>query len=307
MSVNLVRFGKISDNERERLKDALSSTMSQIQFVGADEYAQFIVDVEHGKCNIYGLGGLQLLESIPMTGEEEVAGHIAKVLVRSQRASSLVSLHNPASKIMIDVRTVLPKESAARSFRAVASGDLQSYRFKRAHEPRTAQNSLMLEINSNTDCYLTIVDVDTEGGINVLFPNIHQNPNFCPNGFIEGGRPVRIPDRLTGGSANFNWDCGPPAGVETIQVFACTDLETAETFRRYIAQLEGVVRGRSVSGSVPHENDLFSSLTSELANRWGTRAFTAVPADEPQADTSESSSQAFADWNCASITVLVEE
>jgi hypothetical protein len=308
-SINMirVRLGKISDDKRNRLQDALSNIMAQVQFVGADEYAQFIVDVEDGSCNIYGLGGLQLLESIPMTSEDEVASHIATVFVRSQRASSLVSLHNPASKITIEVRAVLPEESAARSFQAVASGDLQSYRFKKANEPRTAENSLMLEIESNMDSYLTIVDVDTEGGINVLFPNSQQKVDFCPDGFIKGGSTIRIPDRLTGGSAGFAWDCRPPAGVETIQVFACTDLVTAETFRQYIAQLEGVVRGRSVSSRGFKESDLFSDLTSKLANRWGTRAFAVVPADEPQADTGESTSQAFADWNCASITVLVEE
>ena len=83
------------------------------------------------------------------------------------------------------------------------------------------------------DAYLTIVDVDAEGGVNLLFPNDAQARDFLADGLVRGGAVTRIPDSLAEDNrAAFHWDYTPPAGIDTIRVFATTDLETAQLIRR---------------------------------------------------------------------------
>jgi type VI secretion system VasD/TssJ family lipoprotein len=123
---------------------------------------------------------------------------------------------------------------ATRGIKLVANTSASRVRIKQDHEPRTAENSLQLAIQANCDCYVTIVDVDSEGGINLLFPNGEQERTFYPKGKVQAGETVLVPDSLNAvNKAGFHLDYSIPAGVDTIRVFASTDLETAEMIRRH--------------------------------------------------------------------------
>jgi hypothetical protein len=89
------------------------------------------------------------------------------------------------------------------------------YNIRHAGEARSLSNSLQLEVTTDTDCYITIVDVDAEGNVNVLFPNAFQNQNFHVDGFVRAGRSILLPDSLNGGNrAGFHWDYANPPGVD---------------------------------------------------------------------------------------------
>jgi hypothetical protein len=151
-----------------------------------------------------------------------------------------MALDNPASTIQLTVRVASQprKETASvrggqRGIIVVADTETAAYRIRKAGEPRTSENSLQLEIQTNVDCFLTIADVDSQGGVNLLFPNPHQKPGYYPQGRISGRQAILLPESLqSGNQAGFHWDYGPPPGMDTIRVFATSDLATAEMIRQ---------------------------------------------------------------------------
>ena len=65
---------------------------------------------------------------------------------------------------------------------------------------------------SDMDCYLTLIDVATEGVIRVIFPNKRH-----PENFIKAGRTYNIP-----GDYNFQLKITGPSGVERVKAIATT-------------------------------------------------------------------------------------
>ena len=142
-------------------------------------------------------------------------------------------------------------------------------------------------------------------------PHSYAKEGFHPDGFIHGGETVRIPDSLEKGNrAGFFWDFQPPAGVDVIQVFASTDLETAKTIREWIRRIPGIATRGAKGTSTEAANKNFIQLQDELTRRVTTRGVRVV-ADEPHSDdASETSLQEQireADWNSVSLRIHVEE
>jgi hypothetical protein len=168
----------------------------------------------------------------------------------------------------------------------------------------------MLEVTSDRDAYITIVDIDTEGGINLLFPNSYQNPDFLPNGFVRGNVPTRIPDSLANGNrAGFSWDYRPPTGKDTIKVIATSDATLANAIRQFVDR-------------IANRQDTLETLRSALAGAAvrgvGVVANVApAPAAEPPAETSAAAAPSAGvnserqagrtDWATASIIIEVAE
>jgi hypothetical protein len=151
------------------------------------------------------------------------------------------------------------------------------YHIRQANQPRSLSNSLQLEVTSDTDAYITIVDVDAEGNVNVLFPNSYQNPRYYPQGFIKAGRTVLLPDSLqSGNQAGFHWDYANPPGVDTIRVFASTTLELAQRIRQAVAG----GNTQNLGGHPQKTNSLahLASLRQELVGNL-TRGLITVPDD----------------------------
>ena len=151
------------------------------------------------------------------------------------------------------------------------------YHIRKANEPRSLSNSLQLEVTSDTDAYITIVDVDAEGNVNVLFPNSYQNPRYYPDGFIKAGRTVLLPDSLqSGNQAGFHFDYANPPGVDTIRVFASTTSELAQRIRQAVegGNTQGFGGRSQMAGSLAH----LASLRQELVGSV-TRGLITVPDD----------------------------
>lgn len=286
--------GILADELQSRLTDRVEG----VGFVGADGFARFVVTAADDQLRVFDASGLVAIDEIPLEPIAAAVDTLAKILNRSKSAVSLSQIINPASKLVIDASIV----------GADAAHDM---RIKRPDDPRTHQNSLMLEVTVNADSYLTVIDIDPQGTVSILFPNAYTKADFLPDGFISANAPTRIPDSLAPGNrAGFKWDYFLPAGLDTIQVFATTDLATATKIRTWIASLDAVAaRGaaRSADYSAP-----FIELQKTLSADVRTRAIRVVK-DEPTTNQQSAPADATVnvpsqpDWNSVSLSIRIAE
>lgn len=343
-----LRLGRIPPDTRSKLEQLLGGRLEGIaQMVGEEKFARFILDripEAASRWQVSDSTGLTAVQVFEEAAIEALAGKLEKFLVRSRNATDLLSLDNAVSSLELDVevhgagrlpeaaergglrRTPFGKDR--RAVRVVADTAAPRYRVRREGERRTAENSLQLEVRVNRDSYLTIVDVDAEGGVNILFPNAAQAEDFYPQGLVAGGETVLIPDSLESGNrARFFLDYGPPSGLDTIRVFASADAGTTEMIRSFVAQAQGEVMARSLPKSL-------RAMQLALARPRGVVVAADEPAGEPpdpgaaaievvepfepsefevsadfgsEASGTESADLVQGDWTAKSLTVLVEE
>jgi len=258
-----IRFGAAPEADRKALAAELERE-SIVRFARKGEFARFVIAREPDGWAVFGAAGTEKIVSIRATDASRAARQLARVLARWQTAHELVSIENEAARMRLELRLVgepapaVRKGLQSRSVGVTASSADVARRFHQAGQERTPQNHLVLELRASRDCYLTIVDVDGEGNVNVLFPNNYQNRDFLPDGLIRGGQHARIPDSLaTGNRAGFVWDLRPPGGLDTIRAFATTDLDTARAIRKHVARL--------AAGEKPGEG--LAALRAELLKR----------------------------------------
>lgn len=261
--------------QAKQLKELLGKQMGDVKFVGDQEFARFIVESRGDGLHVLSADGTNELMSLPAKpGTQAIAAALSQVLVQSRNASQLLNLENPSSQMSVSVRVVQVGERGI----AVVSDKMEApvYHIRQSNQPRSLSNSLQLEVASDTDAYITIVDVDAEGNVNVLFPNSYQNPRYYPDGFIMAGRTVLLPDSLqSGNQAGFHFDYANPPGVDTIRVFASTTPELAQRIRQAV-----VGNNTQGLGSPQSTNSLahLASLRQELVGSV-TRGLITVPDD----------------------------
>jgi hypothetical protein len=253
-----VRILETSPAQRTHLANALARYAPNAEIVGPQEHARFLIDIKENVIHIYSADGLQLIGSFPMDRERWGAG-LGSIVSRSAKVSDVLTLDNPASQLRLDVRVANAPRAAARGVTVVADTQPAHYRVRLAGEPRTPENSLQLEIQVNADTYLTVVDIDSQGNVTLLFPNTHQQTGFYPEGRVRTGDVVALPDSLLNRNhAGFYWDYTPPTGTDTIRVFATTDLSTAQVIRQQVQVLgtqaapsqDGVMTRAAVSNGI---------------------------------------------------------
>lgn len=239
----------LEDLLREELIGAVRKRIP-VKVVEDQRLAKFVVALEDEAVRL--LGGATG-EELASFGTGDVAGsaeQLAEALERSSLASVLLSLTNPGSFVSLDARLAVPRDILY---------------LPRAGEAPTPATHLQLEVATDTAGYLTIVDVDPGGGVNLLFPNEWQDPEFLPGGYLDAGAPVRIPDSLSeDNAAGFRWPLQPPVGRETIQVFLMTDYAAAEELRASIRS--GSMTTRGADGRRPRLESLRLGL-ARLAAR----------------------------------------
>jgi hypothetical protein len=272
---------------RSAVTGLLRERVPAVDVAGPDAFARFVVSASGTRWEIRDGAGLSVVESFEAAADADAVARLAEEFERSLRASALIALTNPASRLEV---------SAA----LVGAGADAPMRIRRDGEPRSPANSLQLEVLTSADAYLTIVDVDAEGSVNVLFPNGYTRDGFLPDGRVRAGEPIRIPDSLASGNrAGFFWDVRPPAGIDTIQVFASTDLETATAIRNWLKAAPAPQTRGAAASSKPAPVD--ARRLSSLREKLGTRGF-AVVKDEPEAGSPPPP-----DWNASLVRVRIEE
>lgn len=281
-----IRIADLPQGRRQLIEETLRKHVKDVDIVEGSQQARFLVDVQGKSLRLFSAEGLLPVGSFALDNEKWGAG-FALVVSRSANASELLALDNPSSQLKVKVRVATAKPPVtARGVAVVADTQPAHYRIRRQGESRTSENSLQLEIRTSADAYLTVVDLDSQGGVNLLFPTQHQRPDFHPEGRIRGGKPVLLPDSLQPGNrAGFHWDYTPPQGTDTIRVFTSTDLETAQMIRQRVRALQasaaqasgGVTTRAAVTASV-------GSLRQDLA-QVATRGFVQVHDPTPAVPT----------------------
>ncbi len=266
----------VPEAKRKQIQQALVKHIPNVEVVGPEQSARFLVSSQGNTIQLLAADGIQLVGSFNGDGDDWATG-LALVVSRSATANELLTLDNPSSQLKIDVRVAnapMPgKPKVSTRGIAVVAGDTQParYRIRKSGKPRTAENSLQLEVNVNADAYLTIVDVDSEGGVNLLFPNDYTKAGFFPEGHVGAGETVLIPDSLKNGNrAGFYWDYTPPNGIDTVRVFSSTDLETAQMIRQRVKGLQSnatTTRGKIGSRSVTAVIESIREYLSRAATR----------------------------------------
>ncbi|MCB9871246.1 MAG: caspase family protein [Planctomycetes bacterium] len=284
-----VRIEGGSSAEQERVRQRLRQAVAGIEFVGKERLAQFTVELRPVANRILGVDGLEVIQSVPATTEGTAS--MARLIARSVMSSELLSLANPGTRLRLEVgiagstpaATQAPRRS--RGIKLVGSSGGHALHIRAANEPRSAQNSLVLELRAEQDCYVTVVDVDSEGKVNVLFPNpISAQRGFLPDGRLTAHQSVRIPDHLGDDNrAQFWFDYADPAGMDTVRVFASTNLATAEVIRTAMRNLADAPRvlGDDAGTAQDPRQQLIAELKLKLAGVMA-RGIKVVP-NRPQA------------------------
>lgn len=270
-----VALRNVPPAQAKQLKEVLGKQMGDVKFVGEEEFARFVVESRGDGLHVLSADGAKELMTLPAKPNTQAIASLSQVLVQSRNASQLLNLENPTSRMHVSVRVVQVGERGI----AVVSDKMEApvYHIRQGNQPRSLSNSLQLEVTSDTDAYITIVDVDAEGNVNVLFPNSYQNPRYYPEGFINAGRTVLLPDSLqSGNQAGFHWDYANPPGVDTIRVFASTTPELAQRIRQAVTggNPQGVGGRPQMTNSLAH----LASLRQELIGSV-TRGLITVPDD----------------------------
>ena len=328
-----IRLLDIPEDRRKSIEDTIRTNLKDADLVGPEQSARFLVDIQGQSLRLLAADGIQVVATFGL-GESWGSG-LATVVSRSTNASELLTLDNPSSQLKVDIRVAnapAPQTTFSTRGIAVVAADTQpaQYRIRRSGEPRTPQNSLQLEVRVNADAYITIVDVDSEGAVNLLFPNNYQQRSFYGDGFVRANEAILIPDSLQQGNrAGFYWDYSPPKGTDTIRVFTSTDLQTAQMIRQRIqglqtaaAQTRGGVAIRSVSSTVKTLRDGLSTRgiiavydptshvpTNTEAGQSATPTLPATSNTVPTTQTIPSAAPSTGptpDWAATSLTVQVE-
>ncbi len=264
-----IRILDVPPDRRGVIEETLQRNIKDVDFVGADQPARFAVDTEGDTLRLLAADGLEVVGTFGMN--ESWGAGIATVVSRSSNASELLTLDNPASQLKVDVRVAsaskIKGSVSTRGIKVVGDTQAVKYRIRKQGKPRTEQNSLQLEVRVSADSFVTIVDVDSEGGVNLLFPNGYQNRQYHGDGFLRAGEAVLIPDSLKQeNQAGFYWDYSPPKGTDTIRVFSSTDLQTAKMIRDRITSLQGASENTSVAVKTRAIADGMQSLRQQLTS-----------------------------------------
>jgi hypothetical protein len=297
-----IRLVDVPNSERGRVEGVLKRHIKNIALVGPDQAARFLVDMQGQTVRLLTADGLGVVGSFAIN-DENSAADVARVASRSAKAAELLSLDNPSSQLRVSVRLAGSQPIAGRDIQLVANTAPAQLHSRHPGEPRSTQNSLQLIIDVNANAYLTIVDVDSDGTMNVLFPNDYQHSDFYTNGAVHAGEAVMIPDSLlTGNRAGFYWDYSPPRGIDTVRVFASTDLATADTIRQRIKALQKAAdqNRNSLTRGIGEDLDGLRADLGKLA----TRGITVV-ADQGNGNSNFSAPAGPSDWSATSVTIQV--
>lgn len=288
----------------QRLREAIQSLLGSVEFVGDGGFARFAVEIDADECRVYAADGLYQIATLPVGSGDEVgrlAASLAALFARSMTVAELLSIENATTEIdlSLDVAgsgAVVSDGEDEDAVQMVADTDAPRYRIRHAGEARNAANSLILELRSSHDCWLTIVDIDSEGTVHLLFPNpLSEAKGYLADGAIPKGDLLRIPDSLESGNrAGFHIDYAPPIGADTVRAFCTLDRGMAVALRAAVSGLAAPPgEAASLESERAEQRSLFGSLRTMFA-RGASRGMVLV-ADETEPDAPTAASVESAD------------
>ena len=279
-----------------------------VNVVGPSEPAQYVIDAQGSSVKLLSADGSHLVgEYAPASASG--AADLGRVLQRAANAAEILSLDNAAARIQVQAHVVGRPALQQRGIAVVADTTAAPLHVRRSGETRGAENSLQLEITTGQDAYVTIVDVDSEGSVNLLFPNDYQASGFAPQGLVRAGEQLRVPDSLQPGNrAGFYWDYSPPRGTDTVRVFACADLATAKLIRDRVRALQRAPGAGSGTRALSEGIDGLRTALARAAARGIQVVADASPAASAPSVATGSTPLSLAgsgDWAATTVTIAL--
>jgi hypothetical protein len=277
--------------------------------------ANFVMRRQDAGKGISVLGG----DETSMISERATVDEAARVVARTLTAGRLLALDNPMSSMRVRLSTDLVggevEDREIGVMRARRKSGPDGYRVYREEDGIGARNCLQVHVEADQDCYVTLVNVDGQGRVGLLFPNsVSEEVGWMPQGLVPGGLRVSIPDAV-------REDCAAgfvlpllSAGSETIRVFATSDLATAERIRAAVSEARRLQQEDPDAAAAVE--DVLASLREDLvratfaAREVGVMGV-GVVANKPRAQASEATATSptpgatDGDWVAASIAFRV--
>jgi hypothetical protein len=130
--------------------------------------------------------------------------------------------------------------------------------------------TIRYELESEEDCYLLMLNLDSHGNFRMIFPNPYQKENF-----VRAKTKIQIPDQLRR-RGGFEFKFAPPEGEETVKVIATNtpiDLKRLglEGFRETFKEVPGNP-AKETSGSRTLTGNIFTLIEEKGRDqqfRWG--------------------------------------
>jgi len=237
-----VELGGASEERLSALASELQAALPGFMRVPPGEFALLHVELGSSACRVFGSDGTTAVAEIPFAAGDPLSGKLVALIERCLDTAALLALDNPSSQMQVELR-IGPAQSSrgvavgTRGFKVVADNSAPRFRIRQG--ARNTTNSLQVSVRSDTDGYVTLVDIDAQGGMNLLFPNDSARKDYFPEGRIRAGEWFSIPDSLEEpNQAGFWFDAAPPAGLDTIRVFVSSDAAFAEELRGAIRELD---------------------------------------------------------------------
>jgi len=140
-------------------------------------------------------------------------------LVRAEGYQNRMGRFNPSKRriVQIELSTDDPFYKTKKAFfqKVRQSSSSQSFEIElwtNRKEYRLGQK-IVFHFRAERDCYLNLVDINSQGEISLIFPN-----RFHQDNFVKGGRTYQIP----GPDYGFSFQIEPPVGRERIYAVAST-------------------------------------------------------------------------------------
>jgi hypothetical protein len=275
-----------SEAQRRYAHDALFKNSTAFNFDAASGSVRFLLDLSGTKIRLLTADGLQAAGEFD-AANDSWAADATRIIVRSHKAAQLLALDNPAAQLKVTASAISSNQPVTRDIVLVSNTQPAELHVRTPGNPRSQINSLQLALSVTGDAYITIVDVDPDGDLNLLFPNTQQNAAFLPQGLVRANTTTYIPDSLkTDNFAGFYWDYAPPKGLDTIRIFASSDYLSAQAIRRRIGDL--TVASSADPLGVLHDD--LQKLASGAVGAEGSNRNNGAP-----------------DWAATSVTLLIED
>ena len=224
-------------------------------------YGSFVADIHERDIEIFSADGVEKVTRLSSFDLKRLPTQLNDFLKQSLPSVQLRQLQNPDSSIRINARLLNTLEDNTK--RPSLLSDPTLY-IRGQNEPTNKFNSLQLEVWINKPSFLTILDVDSEGAIRVLFPSPFQESSYYSKGFIPSKTKVTLPDSLDSSNrAGFVWDIGEPRGRETLYIFASSDELVAKKVRQLTQKVQHGIR-RVTRSDLPSSCAFYDKLRDLL-------------------------------------------
>ena len=149
------------------------------------EYESYVADIRERAVEIRSTDGLEEVTRFSASDLDRLPTQLKSFLKQSLPSVQLRQLQNPDSSIRVNARFLNTLEDSKH--RTLLSDPI--FHIRRIHEPPTRYNSLQLKVWVNKPSFITILDVDSEGAMRVLFPSSFQKKSYLiPKGLFQ---PIR--------------------------------------------------------------------------------------------------------------------